>query len=241
MCLKITLLYIFSRETGMGKIRLEESRGKSIFSLASGYGGVLKIVGKSQGTLFALTVTTLVGIVGLINNTFWPVIVSQKLLVPDHLLPAFPVIRSIVAIGFFFLIVPHLTKGHLKMPLLIGFVCYGIGDALLILAPVDGSAKYITLCVYLLFDSFGFSFLFMLAKSLIALHVNPFERARVQAILNMIVMAATAPFGWIGGILSGFSRNFPFVLNICLLAAGFCITVIFYLKNPHADGQHLGQ
>jgi MFS family permease len=238
MSLKMALLYIFSRETGMGKIRLEESRGKSIFSLASGYGGVLKIIVKSQGTLFALTIFTLVGIVGLINSTFWPVIVSQKLLIPDHLLPAFPVIRSIVAIGFFFLVVPHLTKGHLKMPLLIGFVGYGIGMALLILAPVDSSLKYIMLCMYLLFDSFGYSFLFMLAKSLIALHVNPFERARVQAILNMIVMAATAPFGWIGGILSGFSRNFPFVLDICLLAVGFCITIIFYLKNSNADEQH---
>jgi hypothetical protein len=69
--------------------------------------------------------------------------------------------------------------------------------------------------------------------------VNPVERARVQAILNMIVMAVTAPFGFIGGMLSDISRNLPFVLNLCLLALGFCITIIFYLKNPNADEHHL--
>jgi len=238
MGLKIVLLYIFSRETGMGKIRLEESRGKSIFALASGYGGVLKIIGKSNGTIFALVITTLVGIVGLINTTFWPVIVSKKLMVPDYMLPVFPIIRSVVAIAFFFLVVPRLTRGFLKMPLLTGFACYFIGQVLLVLAPAEGPVKYAVLCVSLLFDSFGFSFLFMLAKSLVALHVNPSERARVQAILNMIIMAATSPFGWIGGILSGYSRNFPFFLNLFLLAAGLFATLIFYQKNPRADERH---
>ena len=238
MALKLVLLYIFSTETRMGKIRIEESRGKSIFSLATGYGGVLKIIGKSHGTIFAMVVTTLVGIVGLINTTFWPVIVSKKLLVPDYFLPVFPIIRSVVAIAFFFLIVPRLTRGYLKMPLLTGFACYFIGQSLLILAPVEGPVKYAILCVSLLFDSFASAFLFMLAKSLVALHVNPAERARVQAILNMIIMAATSPFGWIGGILSSHSRNFPFLLTLCLLAAGFFATLIFYRKNPHADAHH---
>ena len=237
MTLKVTLLYMFSHETAMGKIRLEESRGKSIFSLASGYGGVIKIIGSSPGTIFAIIITTIVGIVGMINNTFWQVIVNKKLLVPDPLLPVFPVIRSAVAIIFLFLIAPHLTRGKLKSPLLTGFTCYLIGQTLLIFAPIQGPLKYIILCTSLIFDAFAGANLFMLAKSLVALHINPEERARVHAIMNLIIMAATAPFGWIGGILSDISRNLPFVLNLCLLAAGICVTIIFYFKE-HQNEKH---
>ena len=235
MSVKVVLLYVLSRETRMGTIRMGESRGKSLFSLASGYGSVLRIVGKSRGTVFALLVSILVGIVGLVSLTFWPVIVTQKLLLPDYLLPFFMIVRSAVAILFFFLVVPRLTGRFLKAPLLVGFVCLFIGQVLLILTPVEGPFQLVILCVSLLFEGFGVSFLFMLAKSLIDLYVNPEERARVQAILNMIILAATSPFGWIGGILSGISRDLPFALNLAVLTVGFFTVFVYYWKNPQPD------
>jgi hypothetical protein len=155
MTLKVTLLFIFSHETKIGMIRLEETRGKSIFSLAAGYGGVLKIIGKSRGMIFSLAITALVVIVALINTTFWQIIVTKKLLVPDAFLPFFPVIKSANVIILFFLVAPHLTKELLKLPLLTGFACYFTGQLLLILTPAQGSVKYIILCISLIFASFG--------------------------------------------------------------------------------------
>jgi hypothetical protein len=49
-----------------------------------------------------------------------------------------------------------------------------------------------------------------------------------MAIQHMIIMFATAPFGWIGGILSGLNRAFPFMLNIVLLTAGIGVTILYY-------------
>jgi ribose/xylose/arabinose/galactoside ABC-type transport system permease subunit len=94
------------------------------------------------------------------------------------------------------------------------------------------------LCISLIFDSFGYGYLFMLAKSLVAFHINAAERARVQAIMNLIIMAATAPFGWIGGILSDISRTLPFILNLGFLTAGFCITIIYYKSNLQLSDSH---
>ncbi|MDR0554075.1 MAG: MFS transporter [Treponema sp.] len=236
MTAKEIILYLASRETKTGVVRLRETKGKTIFQLAGGYGGVLKIIAHSRGTVFSLVITALVGAVGMINTTFWQVIVSKKLLVPDPLLPLFPVLKSVTAIAFLFLVAPHLTKGLLKAPLLIGFACYFIGQTLLILTPVEG-VKYVMLCASLVFDGFGFGILAMLAESLVALHVNAAERARVMAIQHMIIMAATAPFGWIGGALSDISRNLPFILNLCLLAAGFLITFCYYLKNSRLPSE----
>ena len=120
------------------------------------------------------------------------------------------------------------------MPLLSGFVFYFTGQILLILSPVEGALKYVMLCVSLVFDGFGSGSLTMLSGSLVALNVNPEERARVMAILHMLIMTATSPFGWIGGMLSNHSRNLPFVLNLFLLAVGFCITLIHYRKHTDA-------
>jgi MFS family permease len=236
MTLKLILLYVFSRETGRGIIRLEETRGKSVFSIAAGYGGVFALILKSRATIFSLVIAVLVGVVGMINSTFWQVIVNKKLLVTESLLPFFSALRSVVAIAFLFLAAP-LIKGLLKMPLLSGFAFYFAGQAILILAPLDGVLKYVMLCVSLVFDGFGSGSLAMLSTSLLALNVNPEERARVMAILHMIIMAATSPFGWIGGMLSSISRNLPFALNLFLLAAGFGITLIFYRGHSGEAGR----
>jgi hypothetical protein len=48
----------------------------------------------------------------------------------------------------------------------------------------------------------------------------------------MIIMFSTAPFGWIGGLLSGISRNLPFALNIVLLVTGILVTLVYYARNP---------
>ena len=238
MTVKIALLYKFSRETDAGIIRKRETKGKSIAALLSGYGGVLRIIGRSRGTRFSLVIAALVGAVNMVNITFWQVIASKRLLVPDALLPLFPMFRSILAIVFLFTVIPHITGAvRLKRPLIIGFAAYIAGQALLIATPGGlGPATYAVLCVSLLFDGFGNGSLMMLAESVVALYVNRAERARVMAIQHMIIMFATAPFGWIGGILSGISRILPFTLNIALLGAGIIVTLVFYRKEVPFGG-----
>jgi len=234
MTLKIIILYFYSTETKMGKIRMEESRKKSIINLAAGYGTVLKAILKSRATIFAIAITALVSIVGMINVTFWQVIVSMRLLVPDYFLPFFPIIKSIVTIVFIFLVAPHLSVNSLKKPILIGFILYITGQTLLIFTPVDGGiSKYLVLCTSLVVDGFAHAYLFMLSRSLLALYVNPEERARVYAISSMVIMMIKAPFGWIAGLLSEQSRVLPFVLNIFFLLTGIIVTFIVYSKiNP---------
>jgi hypothetical protein len=231
MTAKIFILYRFSRETRTGLIRMEKTRGQSILSLVAGYGGVFKIIGSSRGTVFSLIIAALVGAVRMVNITFWQVIVSRKLLVPDPLLPLFPMFRSVLAIAFLFFVVPRLSRLTLRTPLLAGFAAFILGQALLVSAPATGLIRYGILCVSLCCDAFGSGTLDMLAESLVALHVNQAERARVMAIQHMIIMFATSPFGWIGGILSGLNRAYPFVLNIALLVTGIAVTLLHYRGN----------
>lgn len=79
-----------------------------------------------------------------------------------------------------------MATASLKKPLILGFASYFIGQSILTLipAPQGGLAfsGYAFLFLSLVFDGFGAGILAMLAESLVALHVDRDERARVMAI-----------------------------------------------------------
>lgn len=236
MTAKIVILYRWSTETATGRLRREQTRGVSTWRLLGEYRGVLGLIVSSKGTLFSLAIAAIVGAVALVNGTFWQVVINQHLLVPDPLLPFFPMVRSILSVLFFFTIIPRLTHArHLRRPTLWGFAVYLAGQVLLVTIPAPvGSATlstYALLGVCLLLDAFGGSILFMLAESLVALHVDQHERSRVMAIQRTCVMLVTAPFGWISGWLSGMDRTWPFVLTSGLLVLGLAVTARLWVTT----------
>ena len=239
MIIKVIILLIASKETSIGKIRLEETKGKSIFQLSGGYGDVVKMVLQSRGMIFSIIIAAISWIIATVNNTFWQIIVNKKLLVPEAVLPFFNIFKSVLAIVFLFFVIPRLLKGILKLPLIFAFSSYLIGQSLLIMIPVESVIKYPLILLSLVFDGFAVGALAMLGESLINIHVNPNERARILAIRFMFIMLATAPFGWIGGMLSDISRNLPFMLNLLILVLGIVITLIYYRKeNDHSAEHH---
>jgi MFS family permease len=239
MSFKIWLLYHYTTETATGRVRMEQTRGVSIWTSLSEYRGVLGLIVRSKGTIFSLIIAAIVGAVALINGTFWQVVINQRLGVPDALLPFFPMIRSLLSVLFFFTLIPRLTHAkHLKAPTLIGFGVYLAGQLLLVGIPSpDGAAvssTYALLTVCLILDAFGGGILFMLAESLVALHVDKNERSRVMAIQRTCVMLVTAPFGWISGWLSSMDRSWPFLLTSVLLVLGLVVAGRFWVTT-HAD------
>ena len=236
---KIVILYRWSTETATGRLRREQTRGVSIWRLLAEYRGVLGIILRSKGTIFSLAIAAIVGAVALVNGTFWQVVISQRLGVPDPLLPFFPMVRSVLSVVFFFTLIPWLTHGrHLQRPMLWGFLTYLAGQVLLVLIPATGSGPdwftYTLLGVCLLLDAFGAGILFMLAESLVALHVDRDERSRVMAIQRTVVMLLTAPFGWISGWMSSIDRTWPFILTSGLLVLGLLVSSRFWVTT-HSD------
>ncbi len=233
---KIVILYRASTETEVGRLRMELTKDVSIWHSLRDYRDVLPLIIHSKGTIFSLTIAAIVGAVQLVNGTFWQVVISQRLLVPDPLLPFFPMVRSLLSVLLFFTVIPALTHGkHLKLPTLTGFTIYLAGQVLLVLVPTpQGSANlttYALLAACLVLDAFGAGILYMLAESLVALHVDRHERSRVMAIQRTVVMLVTAPFGWISGWLSGMDRTWPFLLTSALLVLGVWVTARYWVTT----------
>ncbi|GAA1871859.1 MFS transporter [Myceligenerans crystallogenes] len=239
MLVKIIWLYLWSRETRQGQVRMAATRGQSVWQLLAGYRGALGLLFRSRGSFLALGVAALTAAVVLVNGTFWQVVASEHLNVPHEFLPYFPMVRSVLSVTFFFTLIPLLTTAvDLKRATLLGFGVHLAGQVVLVAIPAaDGAATpstYAFLGVCLLLDSFGAGLLFMLSESLVALHVDPGERSRVMALQRTFIMLGAAPFGWISGWLSGIDRTYPFVLTSVLLVVGLVLVATRWVPTHHA-------
>jgi len=231
MTLKVLILYRFSTETEVGKIRREATRNMSWIEMLSGYKGALSKIQNSRGTIFAIVISILVEIAAMIGMTFWQVIASRRIGIPDALLPIFPMARSILSIFLFFTVISRIKQSKLKWPLFGGFLSSIIGYAILISITNTGIWGYVILSVSLIFEALGMAVLSTLRESLVAIHADRTERSRVMALLQTMVMLVSVPFGYIGGLLSDISKVLPFVLIIALLIAGMLATAVFYRKS----------
>lgn len=231
MTAKLLILYKLSTETAVGKIRREATRDKSLGELLSGYRGAAHKIMTSKGTIFAIIISILVEIAAMLGSTFWQIIVSRRIGVPDTLLPIFPMAKSIIAITLFFTLITHIRQTRLKWPLYGGFVSSIIGCLLLISVKSTNFWGYLILSVSLIFEALGGAVLATLRESLVAIHVDPAERSNILALLQTTVMLVSVPFGYIGGLLSDISRVLPFVLTIGLLLLGILATALYYNGN----------
>lgn len=231
MTAKLIILYKLSTETKVGKIRREATRNKSWGEMLSGYKSALHKILVSRGTKFAIVISILVEIVGMLWMTFWQIIASRRIGVPDVLLPIFPMARSILSIILFFTVISHIKQTKLKWPLYGGFASTIISCILLITIKNTGVWGYIILSLSLIFEALGVAVLGTLRESLVAIHVDATERSGIMALLQTTVMLVSVPFGYIGGLLSDISRILPFILSITLLCMGILVTAFFYRKR----------
>ncbi|NLN65868.1 MAG: MFS transporter [Clostridiaceae bacterium] len=231
MTAKILILYKFSTETAVGRIRQKESRNLSWGEMLVGYKSALRKITTSQGTIFAIIISILVEVVAMLGMTFWQIIASRRIGVPEPLLPIFPMARSILSIVLFFTVISRIKQSRLKWPLYGGFFSSIVGCILLISITQTGVLGYVLLSVSLVFEALGVAVLSTLRESLVAIHVDPEERSVIMALLQTTVMMVSVPFGYIGGLLSNISRILPFVLSIALLLVGMLVTALFYRRS----------
>lgn len=228
MTSKFLILNKYCAETRQGLIRMEETKHTSLHVLLKGYSTVFIQILKTPETLLTLGIMLIMSIIGVVNNTFWAIIVTERIHIPASYIGIFPFIRSFIMLIFFFTLVPKLGALRFKKPLIIGFLFLTISQILLLITPSSG---YFLLIISIILEACSISLINPLLDSMQVVLVDPQERARIMAILYVIVVAFTSPFGWIAGILSGIDRRLPFLLNILLLFIGILLTYFQTTKS----------
>lgn len=219
--IKLIVLYVLSSETQNGKIRQKETHNRSIFSLLSEYGAVLKSILQTPHTLYTIGLVTVMGITATITSTFWGIIAVEKIHLPESSIGYFAFARSLVMLVFYFGILPRIRHLPFKIPMQVGFILYILGQVILVLTP---EKNVLLLVISVILDATSVALVVPQVDKLAVVTVSPEERARIMAIIYSITLIISSPFGWIAGNLSAVNRSLPFVLNIVLYILGFILT-----------------
>ena len=200
---------------------MQETRGQSLLSMMGEYRGVLKELLKTPQTLYTLGLMTVMSITSTITSTFWSVLVAEKIHIPLDQIAIFPLIRSLVMLGFFFGVLPRIGRLPFKRPMMWGYLTFILGQVILILVPEKNIGM---LAVSAVLDAFSLAMVSPQVDKLSIVTVDPEERARIMSLLYIGTLIVSSPFGWIAGILSSIDKAFPFYLNITFYALGILLT-----------------
>jgi hypothetical protein len=228
MTAKAWVLYRYSTETEQGRARMQETRYKKITSLLGGYWEVLKLVLRTPKTLIALGIMTVISIFLLVNNTFWSILVTERHGIPAEHIAIYPFARSALLLGLYFVLVPRLDVSRFRNPMLVGYVGFILSQVILVSMP---PGNYLLLLLSVLVEAFSLAVYRPLHDSLVIISIDRVERARINAIMAVVVLSLTFPFGWIAGQLSEINRIFPFILNIILFVVGSLLVVLAWRER----------
>ena len=89
--------------------------------------------------------------------------------------------------------------------------------------------------LYIFFEAIANAFVIPRKESLLFLYVDKQERARVYAMLHVIALAITSPFGTVMGAMSDISRLYPFLFAI-LVSLG-CGALMFFSRTESENGK----
>jgi len=234
MTLKFFLLFKYSKETQQGLSRLEEARDHKLLNQLQEYWGVLMRLFRTPQLLVILGMMVVISITRLVDGTFWSIIVTERLGIPVEDLAWFPFARSILLLILFFTLSARMNIRNFRTPMLLGLAGY-IGSKIMLVTMPAGS--YILLLISVLIDAFSFAIFGPLMDSLVVVAIPAEERARINAIIAVVVIITTSPFGWVAGQLSEVNRTFPFILNMFLYMLGMGLVVYAWrlVRTPRPE------
>jgi MFS family permease len=223
MTAKGWILYRFSTETQQGQARIRETRGQPWFQLLRGYKEVFQDVLHTPKTMVVIGIMVVMSITLMINNTFWSIIVTRRLNIPEEHIALYPFAKSALLLILYFVLVPRLNLRRFRNPMLIGYGGYILSSVLLVTMP---PGNYWLLLVSVLLEAFSMAMFRPLMDSLVIISIDKRERARINAIMAVIVLTISSPFGWIAGQLSELNRVLPFVFSVGLYLMGAVLVAL---------------
>ena len=213
MLCKCIITWRYTTETTQGKIRKAETSGVSVWAMVGEYRHLIPMIFKSRATLQTLAIMVIVYITNMINTSFFGLYINQSLSIPEGYLAFFPILRAIVMLSFMFGIQHRLQRMSIKIPMQAGLLLYIACQALLIFSP---KGMLLPIIAFTLLEAVANALVFPRKDSMLAMNVDPKERARIVALLTAFMIAFSSPFGYLAGLLSSLDRRLPFLFSAML-------------------------
>ncbi len=224
MTAKFLILYFWSHETAIGKRRREEFRNRSIWAHLLDSRHVLMVMLRDRKVMLTIALLACFATIKNVNDSFWALLVQDKLGIAAENLSIFSTIRSLLMLLFYFVVVPKVSLTRFKQPMLLSFLIYLAVQLMMVFMPVG---QYWLVVVAVAGEALALSVLNPVTSSLQVVNVDTEERARMLGLFYAMTMLVTSPSGIVAGYLSDVDRALPFVLTavLCVVAVGLSMAI----------------
>lgn len=230
MATKCLLLYRISRETAVGQRRREETRHQNILAILWESRRVLKRMLHTPHIMLTVGLSTCFILIKSVNDNFWPLLITEKLAVPEEMLSIFSTIRTFVMLILYFVLVPRLSARAFRRPLNIAMGLIILVD--LVLFALNQSAMGL-LVLTVIVEAVALTALTPLIPTLTMQAMDKVERARMLSLATMMALLVSAPFGTFAGWLSKLDRGLPMLLNVALALLSMGLAMQLNRRSDH--------
>lgn len=225
MTAKFILQYRLTRESSVGRRRIEECRGRSVFALALGGWPAFAAALRQKRLRLCVLFVVLLTCFNTVQANFWPLFITDRYGVSDATLSVFPLVKSVVTLPTYLLIAPGISLLRVRRPLLMGLAAQAIGLIVLLSFLPTASAAAWVVFVSAVCDAFAPAMLGPLSESLMSLSIPAAERARINSLIFAGILLVSTPAGWIAGRIAERSRVLPLAMNLVLIAAEIAVAL----------------
>ena len=226
----MSALFIFRHlmvtETEIGKQKILEMRNQSLRSVFIAYIPTLKRIFKDRLLVIALMLRSLNFIQLTIRNTFLAVLVTERLGFAAGNMAVFHIFGAIMTLITLTLVTPMLAQYTRRWPISLGIYFHIAALAVFLLSPPTSNHPLLILGAILI--ALGTGIATPRIDALAANSIINEDRSIVNAIVSVIILLLSTPFGYIGGVLSGIDARLPFLLTLIIFLV--CL-ILLHMAN----------
>jgi len=224
--------HFLTTETAVGVRKMEEMKGVRVRDVFVLYGPALKRILSDRLLITALMLRALNFIQMTVRTTFLAVLVTEALMFPAEAMAVFHIVSAAVMLVTILFIAPKLARVTRRWPIILGIIFHIAAIAALLLSPSE--RNYPLLIVSAAFVALGTGVATPRIEAMYANTLVNEDRSLTNAVMAVIILVLSTPFGYIGGVLSGIGAHLPFLLIIAIFL--LCLVTLFAASFAETDG-----
>jgi len=213
MTLTFIVRHFFLTETSVGRQKMQEMKGVGISSTFKTYVLVAKRIFKDKLLMIAVLLRSLNFIQLTIRGTFLAVLVTERLGFSAETMALFHTLNAVVLLCVMMFITPLLSIFTNRWPISLGIWLHIAATVVLLLSPPENISLLIIGAILI---AAGTAIATPRIDAFAANAVDNDDRSVANAVMAVILLLLSTPFGLIAGILSEADPRLPFLLTLTL-------------------------
>jgi len=223
MTTKFITLFLWSKETSVGKRRRELTKNKSIFVSLYELKDVFQKIICEKRMVLTLLIMAAFSLVNALSTDYFGLFMKKELFIDESNMALFTMVKSIVRLVCMFLLARVISADKFLRPMVAAWGMFILGQIIMLVNP--GGAFGIPLAfVQVFFEAIALSILYPMTSTILFINADKEERARINGLVLATVSLVTAVFPAIIGRIADVNLKAPFIAIIIIYIFAIYLT-----------------